>query len=173
MKTNFIINEDGSATLKINPKIYALEIIYSAAYMFLDRAYIIIDGDPEKEFEIEIIPKSKDEDIKKLVLEFNNELINYSVYAVQAARTSAIRNAIVQRALGVLEESAEEGYEECEEGGYEEEISDEEALEDPLGIAKPWTPEKMKDLEVPDEIKDIFKEIKEETENEAKKSGEE
>ena len=172
MKTNFIINEDGSATLKINPKIYALEIIYSAAYMFLDRAYIIIDGDPEKEFEIEIIPKSKDEDIKKLVLEFNNELINYSVYAVQAARTSAIRNAIVQRALGVLEEYEEEESEKkYEESG--EEISDEEALEDPLGIAKPWTPEKMKDLEVPDEIKDIFKEIKEETENEAKKSGEE
>ena len=28
----------------INPKVYVLETVYSAAYVFLDRAYILLDG---------------------------------------------------------------------------------------------------------------------------------
>lgn len=167
-----IDEEEKSIIIPINPKIFALEVVYSAAYMFLDKAYILIDGDPEEEIFVQMIPKNENcnlKELKKMALEFENELINYSVYAIQAARTSTIRNAIVQRALGVVKEFEE--VSEIPEKEFKEErmIHEEteasesldEALEDPLGIAKPWSPEKMEGLEIPEEVKEIFKSIKE------------
>ena len=56
-----------------------------------------------------------------------------------------------------------EDEEEYDEEECEDEVSDEEALEDPLGITKPWTPEKMKELEIPDEVKEILKSVREES----------
>ena len=67
-----------SVVLSINPKLYALETVYSAAYVFLDRAYILLDGDPEKEILVKLKPKQK-EDLDKLGGEFFNELINYII----------------------------------------------------------------------------------------------
>jgi len=126
-----------SVLIAVNPKIYPLEVIYSAAYMFLDRAYVVIDGDPEAEVVVQLKAKGK-EDLEKMAFEFQNELVNYAVYVVQAARTSEIRKAIVEKALDVREEPEEEECEECEE------------MDDPLGISKPWTPDSAKGLKVPE-----------------------
>jgi hypothetical protein len=43
-----------ACVLKINPKIYNLRVIYSCAYVFLDRAYIFLEGDPKKEILVRI-----------------------------------------------------------------------------------------------------------------------
>ena len=64
MENNMKIEND-SVILNINAKIYALETIYSAAYVFLDRAYILLDGDPENEVIIELKPKAE-ENLEKL-----------------------------------------------------------------------------------------------------------
>ena len=198
---NFEITPENTIIVSVNPKIYALEVIYSAAYMFIDRFYTILNGDPEKEIDVELIPKSKNmirEELKKAAMEFNNELVNYSVYAVQAARTSGIRQAIIQAALSpVYKERNERNDKDINDEDTEEveveltcpycgkkfktyvdvypdehgiinvearcpyckktfnedvdidefrddsdEDVDVEFVEDPLGIAKPWTPEK-------------------------------
>ena len=189
---NFEITPDNTIIISVNPKLYALEIVYSAAYMFIDKFYTILNGNPEKEIDVELIPKSKDiskEELEKAALEFNNELINYSVYAVQAARTSGIRQAIIQAALSPVVKKNDENDKEMEEVELEltcpycgkkfktytdvypyehgiiniearcpfckktfnEDVniddfrmkdSDIEFVEDPLGIAKPWTPDK-------------------------------
>ena len=126
---NFNINEkEHSVIITINPKIYALEIVYSAAYMFLDKSYVIIEGDPEKEILIQLKAKDENENLERMAEDFNNELVTYSVYAIQAARTSKIRETIVKRALGVEDE--EELWE-----------------DDPEGIAEPWKPEKAEGIE--------------------------
>ena len=137
---NLIINKkDKNATLSINPKIFPLEVIYSAAYVLMDKAYIILDGDPEKKIEIFIKIKGPKGNVEKIVMEFNNELINYSVYVIQAARTSEIRRAIVERALMTNTFDEDDKYDEDVEVKDDEEI---EFIDDPLGIAKPWTPDK-------------------------------
>jgi His-Xaa-Ser system protein HxsD len=59
--------------ISLNPKIYPLEALYSAAYVFLDRAYIRFEGDPDKEIKVLIKPKGDEE---KIADEFMNELIN-------------------------------------------------------------------------------------------------
>lgn len=109
--------KEGYLIVSISPKIYPLEVIYSAAYVFLDRAYVLIDGNPEEEIFVQMKPKGK-EDLEKLGLEFNNELINYSVYIVQATRNQPLRKAIIERALLTnTGEVVEKRY--CEECGCE------------------------------------------------------
>ena len=87
-----------TATISLNPKAYPLDVIYSAAYVFLDRAYIILDGDPATEVLVRITPKQKG-DPEAMAREFGNELINYADYHERARRTRAVREMILQRAL--------------------------------------------------------------------------
>jgi His-Xaa-Ser system protein HxsD len=87
------------AIISINPKLYPLSVIYSAAYWLLDKAHVIIDGDPETEILVEIRPRVKNVDLKELGYKFNDELINYAVYTVQATRNKKLREMIVENAL--------------------------------------------------------------------------
>jgi His-Xaa-Ser system protein HxsD len=94
--------EGKEATVLVNTKLYPPEVIYSAAYVFLDKAHFLFDGDPKKEVVVTIKPKEAGLDLKRLCLDFSNELINYSVYVIQAARKQAIREAIIRRALAPM-----------------------------------------------------------------------
>lgn len=105
----------------VSPKVYPLDVLYSAAYVLLDRAYVVIDGDPDKKVIVEIRPKGKC-DLVKLGNEFNNELINYAVYKAQSEKNRALREAFIQRALLTNIETQRE----------------EECIDDPEGIAVPW-----------------------------------
>ena len=90
--------KDGSIFLSINPKIYPLDVIYAASYVYLDKCYIILDGHPEQEIIIELKPKIA-QDNEKLGYEFYNELLSYALYKTRSQKNQNIREAIVQRAL--------------------------------------------------------------------------
>ena len=97
---NIEINErEGYAFFLINPKIYSIDIIYAAAYVMIDRAFVILDGDPKKEIKVEIRKKESHHDLKKLVISFNEELLNYAAYKVQSERNKSIREIILRRIL--------------------------------------------------------------------------
>ena len=136
-----IDQKKNQATIVVNTKIYPPEVIYSAAYVFLDKAHFLFDGDPKKEVVVTVNPKESGLDLKRLCLDFNNELINYSVYVIQAARKQAIREAIIKRALATNTEQDERECEETEKEG--------DWLDDPDGIAKPWIPESAEGTEKP------------------------
>ena len=72
----------------------------SAGYLFLDRCYVLVDGDPMEEIVIELRPKDASSDLLTLGRELNNELINYANYQIQALKNAKIREAILQRVLG-------------------------------------------------------------------------
>lgn len=113
--------------VSVNPQLYPLQVVYSAAYMFLDKTYMIIGGDPREEIIVELRPKEKSKaDLEKLGGEFNNELVNYAVYAVQSARNQEIRDALVKRAF--ITNNLES----------EEERGELDYIKDPLGIKEPW-----------------------------------
>jgi len=175
MKNIELFPKETKAVVSINPKVFPLEVVYAACYVLLDKAYFILDGDPEKE--IKVIIKSKDKkakksDLENIALRLHDELINYATYAVQAARNQAVREAIIKRALAT-NLTEEEYCEECEEELKEDEeekrkgktedllkkkaeeikMPDEDLfIDDPEGIAKPWTPEKAKGLKKPKEV---------------------
>jgi len=110
--------------ISVNPKVYGLDTIFSAAYIFIDKAYVIVDGDPNEEIIVQLKAKDKKMDLEKLGRDFNNELINYSFYAVQTARSMPLRAAIVQRAFFT-------------QAQQEPQIKEEVDLDK---IAKPWKP---------------------------------
>ena len=91
--------EENYVLFSINPKIYPLEVIRAAAYILLDKAYILLDGNPEEKILVEIRPKSTISDPKALAMEFNNELLNYAVYQAQSEKNKGIRELLLQRVL--------------------------------------------------------------------------
>jgi His-Xaa-Ser system protein HxsD len=123
-------------TFWLNTKTYPLEAIYSAAYVFLDRAYIYLDGDPKKEIMVSLKGKTKltKKGLENLVGEFHNELLNYLLRVEIAKRNQKIREYIVATALvsSLPVESLTSYYQ------LPEEISKEDWKKDPLGIAVPW-----------------------------------
>ena len=94
-----IDEKQGYAFFSINPKIFPLDMIYSAAYIMIDRAFIILDGDPEKEIRVEIRKKNEKIPLKELVMLFNEELLNYATYKLQSEKTKNIKEMIMQRVL--------------------------------------------------------------------------
>jgi His-Xaa-Ser system protein HxsD len=117
---NITLSKDRhTVNVKINPKIFSMDIIYSAAYVFLDRAYVMLDGNPGELVIAELKPKNPADDLEIMGREFFNELINYSFYKQQVEKTGELRKMIVERAL--LSGLQEKSY-----------------LDDPEGIAIPW-----------------------------------
>ncbi len=144
MKNIELKPKENTAVISVNPKVFALEVIYAASYVLLDRAYFILDGNPEEEIKVLMRPKKKlkKNELEELALKFQDELINYSVYVVQAARNQAVREAIIKRAFAT-NMGAGTGGASTGKG--------EPRIDDPKGIAEPWTPEKAEGLENPAE----------------------
>jgi His-Xaa-Ser system protein HxsD len=129
-----IKESENQVLITVSSKIYPLEAVYGAAYVFLNRSYIFLDED--KEGKILITLKCKEKLDKKQLEdfggEFYNELLNYSLRTKISKNNQKIREYIVGRALiGALGEE-----EEVKEEEPEEEI--EEWKGDHLGLSIPW-----------------------------------
>jgi len=174
---NFKINKkEKNVTVKIDPKIYPLPIIYQAADVLIDRFYVFLDGNPEKEIIVTIKPKN-DEDLEEIAGEFNNELINYTAFLVRASTNRDLRELMLKRAFFSVtdEKEKEEKFQEKlmekqkidigakvpiypeikmneqkETSGIENEVEEFSAEE----IAKPWEKQKRKIKWSPTEEKD-------------------
>ena len=98
-KTINPIIKEGSVLLKVNPKIYPLDVIFTVCYIFLEDNYIMLDGDKTKEVIVQIRPKEKGKDLKKISGEFSNQLVNYVVYKDQLEQNKDVKQAIMQKVL--------------------------------------------------------------------------
>jgi His-Xaa-Ser system protein HxsD len=119
--------------VEVNPAIYPLDVIYSAAYKFLEDFYVIIEGNPKKSVFVTLTPKPGGVVRDDPAGMFNNELINYSFYKRQSERNSDIRKSLMQRAL-LTAELSKSGTAGC----GEDPSKDSNYLDDPEGIAIPW-----------------------------------
>lgn len=136
---NIKVSGDGThAIVSVNPEVYSLPTIYSAAYVFLDKAYFVLDKDVNKIL-VYIKPKDKT-DPERLGMEFHNELLNYANYSNRVNENNEIIKMIVQRALLSADTSLAQDMEDKE-------------IED---LIKELEREGDKD------IKDVLKEIKDE-----------
>lgn len=99
MEGNMDVHEkEGYVWVSVNPKIYPLAVVYSAAYSFIDDCYVLIDGDPVEEIIVELRPKEK-KDLRTLGLEFNTELVNYANYTANYIKNAKIKETILKRVL--------------------------------------------------------------------------
>ncbi len=106
--SNLEINkEEGNIIISINPEIYDLNVIYTTCYSFLEKAFILIDGDPKFELLVELKPKDKidprnpEKNLEELGREFNNELIKYGFYKMQHQKSIGIKTLMLQRILAI------------------------------------------------------------------------
>ena len=89
---------DDYAELRVNSKIYSKEIIFAVGYVFLDKAYILLDRGKD-DIIVYLYPQKKSANLKTLILEFCNELMNYAHYFSRSENNAEAIKTIMQRAL--------------------------------------------------------------------------
>ena len=92
-----------STTLKIDPEIFDRDIVLATCYTLLDRAHFIVDKKNDN-FLVKIIPREDNIDMEKLILEFNDHLINYSVYYKNAKNNAEIKKLLIGTSLYVMKD---------------------------------------------------------------------
>jgi His-Xaa-Ser system protein HxsD len=126
-----LFEKEGYAVFSINPKIYPLDLIYSASYVLMDKAYIFLDGDPQAEILVELRKKDGIKiSLKQIVFDFNDELLNYAVYKQQSEKNKGIREAILRKILLENDPTSIKNQNEI--------IEDEQKFDDPEEILKLW-----------------------------------
>ena len=93
---NVIDLVENKLTLQLDVEVYPLSTIHAAAYVFVDRAYFIMD---KKDGQILVTLVSKGEDPEKIKNELYNELLSYNNYFTHLDKNKDIVRLIVERAL--------------------------------------------------------------------------
>jgi len=133
--TKFKLNQkENKIVVPVNPQLYSLEAIYGAAYVFLDRAYLFLDGNPKSQVMVTLKGKERlnKKQLKDLAGEFYNELLNCALRNQISKNNQKIREYIVARALFSTTEEKKAKKE------IKKETEKEEWQKDTLGIAIPW-----------------------------------
>jgi His-Xaa-Ser system protein HxsD len=126
---------EGRATIDVDASLYPLEAVYSAAYVFIDRCYVLLDRPEPTTLRVILAPKKAEEDLaaqlRPLVGELANELVSaawrHRITAQNRAQIEAVTLQAVAGAMGPPTLDDLESFDFTDE-----------AFEDPLGIAMSW-----------------------------------
>jgi His-Xaa-Ser system protein HxsD len=124
----------GTVTIAVDAHAYPLEALYPAAYVFIDRCYVLLDRVGDARFSVVLSKKRGTldaESARDMVGEFANELLSCAWRAQIARDNRATIEAITAQAL-----SGARGAPTLDE--LEAFDFSEEAFDDPLGIAMSW-----------------------------------
>jgi His-Xaa-Ser system protein HxsD len=123
-----------AVSMTIDSGIYPLEALYGAAYVFIDRCYVVLDRPEPTRFRVTLSTKSTGADegaLRALVGEFANELLS-----------CAWRHQITQENRSLIEAVTTQAFAGAMGPPSLDELAafdfTEESFEDPLGIAMSW-----------------------------------
>lgn len=136
MEKEIIISEqDNSIRLMLPASLYPLDVIYTASYVYLDRAYIFLKGDPKKDIEIVLKPKESmdKEGLRGFAGEFCNQLINYGRQLHISRDSIEIKKRLLQEIFAFATP-----FEDTDQRQKDEETEDGQEIDDPEGILIPW-----------------------------------
>lgn len=129
----------------VDTGVYPLEVVMGAAYVFVDRCFLLLDRAPDGRVKVTITPKPGANEglAEALAGEFQNELLAQALRARLGERHEKVREALVARALfgAAPEQAAAEPPATDAQLGVDASFlpaADDDYLEDPLGIAVPW-----------------------------------
>lgn len=139
--------DEGRALVDLDASLYPLEAVYGAAYVFIDRCYVLLDRPEPTKLRVVLAPKEPDPDaLRALVGELANELLSaawrHRITQENRARIEAVTLQAISGAMGPPSLDDLEGFDFTDE-----------AFEDPLGIAMSWEEKyaKKRDAESADE----------------------
>jgi His-Xaa-Ser system protein HxsD len=123
-----------TAALRVDASLYPLGAVYAAAYVFLDRCYVLLDKPDASHLRVSLSWKKgepPDGALDAMAGEFANELLSCAWRAKIAEESRTVIETTTARALsGAMGAPSLEDLESYEFG--------DEAFEDPLGIAMSW-----------------------------------
>src|SRR5262249_13832382 len=92
--------DKSTACIQIQLKVYPLEVLFRVCYAFTDRCYLFLQSDEDDtNVEIWFTRKETGDDLRVVVGDFSNELINQRVRLDIAEETRGIRELIVAQAF--------------------------------------------------------------------------
>ena len=124
----------GFVQLEIDSGTYPLDALYGAAYVFIDRAYVLLDKPAEQRFRVTLSPKdgaTNEPALRALAGEFANELLScayrHRLTLDNRALIESVTTQAVAGAMGPpsLDDLARFDFTDA-------------PLDDPLGIAVSW-----------------------------------
>lgn len=128
----------------VDPDLYPVEAIQATAYVFVDRCYVLLDRSGDAKVKVSLTAKAgtSAEAFAAVAGEFQNELLAQSLRRQLALRYDKIREIIVARAMfGAAPEVADQPPPDDTQLGIDPKFvpaTEDDFLEDPLGIAVPW-----------------------------------
>lgn len=127
-----VVVEADRVTVTLDRTLYPLDAVYGAAYVFIDRCYVLLDAPAPERLQVELRGRSplSESELRALAGEFGNELLT-QVWRQQTVQNNRlVIETITAKALsGALGTSSLDGF---------QERFDADAFDDPLGIAVPW-----------------------------------
>jgi His-Xaa-Ser system protein HxsD len=137
MAPDFKIEEKNNRIIiTINPRLYSSEAVYGAAYVFLDKAYLFLEGNPQEKILVYIKGKEtlNQKELADLAGDFSNELLNYSLRNRISKDNQKLREYILARALSVTDAN-----DNCKNNpGSNPPQKKQRWKKDPLNTALPW-----------------------------------
>ena len=132
-------------TLSLDIGLYPREVLYAAAYVFLDRAYVLLDR-AESRFVVHFRPKHPVEaaTLQAMAGEFENELLAQALRHQVVDANQRIIEDVVAVAIAGAAAGVEDGGATGLEGGTLVDPADAQDgfVADPQGIGRPWEPNK-------------------------------
>jgi His-Xaa-Ser system protein HxsD len=129
-----VITGESAVELQFAKTLYPLDAVYGAAYIFIDRCYVLIDEPDAHHFRVTLAWKKgvpPEDGLRMLAGEFANEILSCAWRAQIAKESRGIIEAVTVKALaGAMGPPTLDDLERFD-------FSD-EAFEDPLGIALSW-----------------------------------
>jgi His-Xaa-Ser system protein HxsD len=131
---DIVTASDSKVILRLDEGLYPLDVIYGAAYVFIDRAYVLLGRDGAAVV-VTLTAKGQvaDAELEAIAGEFGNELLSQALRRRITQENQGILETIVSQALaGATGASVPSAF------ADDEDDDDLDFLDDPLGIAVPW-----------------------------------
>ena len=97
-------SQNHSLLVKVEKAIYSHEVILKAAYKYTGKCYLQINSIDGQHFGVHFKPKNGEIDLKSIVDEFQNELIDQQVRYMLDTSNRKIKELIVRKAFSHFEQ---------------------------------------------------------------------
>ena len=95
--------QDDALTLHVDGTLYSEEAIFRACYVFTDRCYLFLERKDSHHIVVRFRKRQADADLRRVIGEFGNELIDQRLRIDLGKETRGIRELIVTRAFADAE----------------------------------------------------------------------
>ena len=132
-------------TLSLDVGLYPRDVLYAAAYVFLDRAYVLLDRQDSR-FIVRFRSKRPLDaaTFRAIAGEFENELLAQALRHQVIAENQRVIEAVVEVAIAGAAAGVEPGPGSVGEPTFVDPADPEDGfVTDPQGIGRPWEPGKQ------------------------------